>query len=275
LHREPAAFVRIVVTGAAQGIGRVISESFVRDGARVAGIDIQPCADTASACGPSFRGFAADIANELEVARAFIEIDEWFAAAPDILCNVAATYAIAPFVETPLDAFDQVMAVNVRGAFICSQQSARRMSRAGGGRIINITSTESVQAFALASVYGASKAALAHLTKSMAVELARDSILVNAVAPGAIATPSLLNTLAEMPVAARHDLERTPIGRLGTPEDVVAAVRFLAYHAAWTTGQTIYVDGGFLAAGLPMLVGLEATMKLPESWFKRADDVDA
>jgi len=266
---------RVIVTGAAQGIGQALAVSFAGDGARVAGIDLQTCSETAQRCGPAFRAFAADIAHEDEVTRAFEEIDGWFDSPPTILCNVAATYAVVPFLETPLEAFDRVMAVNLRGAFVCCQQAARRMARAGGGRIVNITSTESVQAFALASAYGASKAALAHLTKSMAVELARDSILVNAVAPGAIATPSLLAALAEMPAAARHDLERTPIDRRGAPEDVVAAVRFLAYEATWTTGQTIYVDGGFLAAGLPMLPEFEGTELLPATWFTTQDRRDA
>jgi NAD(P)-dependent dehydrogenase (short-subunit alcohol dehydrogenase family) len=260
----------IVITGAAQGIGRAISERFTAEGAHVAGIDIAPCTETARSCGPRFRAFPADIVDEDAVDHVFRQIDAWIEGSLDLLCNVAATYAIAPFVSTPLDAFDRVMAVNVRGAFMCGQQAARRMAAAGGGRIINITSTESVQAFALASAYGASKAALAHLTKSMAVELAQDAIMVNAVAPGAIATPALREALEQMPAAARHDRERTPLARLGTPDDVVAAVRFLAFEAEWTTGQTIYVDGGFLAAGLPMLAGLDGTEILPDRW--RPDD---
>ena len=267
--------IRVIVTGAAQGIGRAIAEAFAADGGRVAGIDIQASDETERACGDAFRAFSADIADEAAAERAFAEIDGWFAGPPEVLCNVAATYALAPFLATPLSAFDRVMSVNVRGAFICSQLAARRMRDAGGGRIINVTSTESVQAFALASVYGASKAALAHLTKSMAVELARDSILVNAVAPGAIATPTLLDALGDSPAAAKHDRDRTPIARLGQPEDIVAAVRFLARDARWMTGQTIYVDGGFLAAGLPLLDELvDAPGRLPESWFGQSAGTD-
>jgi NAD(P)-dependent dehydrogenase (short-subunit alcohol dehydrogenase family) len=247
----------IVITGAAQGIGQAIAESFASDGVRVAGLDVNQCDETEKLCGPTFRAFQADVADSRAVQRAFQEIDEWLRRSPDALCNVAATYAIAPFLETPLDAFDRVMAVNVRGPFICSQEAARRMREAGRGTIINITSTESEQAFALASVYGASKAALTHLTKGMAVELARYGIAVNAVAPGAIRTRALLESFESMPAAARHDLERTPLGRWGEPEDIVVAVRFLAYDATWMTGQTICVDGGFLATGLPMLSELD------------------
>jgi NAD(P)-dependent dehydrogenase (short-subunit alcohol dehydrogenase family) len=253
----------VVVTGAAEGIGQAVAHSFSRDGARVAGIDIRACEETAELCGASFRAFRADVSDEEAVKRAFQKIDAWLGASPDVLCNVAATYALVPFLRTTLPTFDRVMAVNVRGPFICSQEAARRMRRQGRGRIINITSTESEQAFALASVYGASKAALTHLTKSIAVELARDSIMVNAVAPGAIETRSLLASFDAMPEAARHDLERTPLGRWGKAEDIVAAVRFLAYDATWMTGQTIVVDGGFLAAGLPMLPELEETEILP------------
>ncbi len=265
---------RVIVTGAAQGIGLAIAQRFARDGARVAGIDVQEAAESEPDV-PGVRRFVVDIADERNVARAFDDIDAWFGGPPALLCNVAATYAMVAFVDTPLEAFDRVMDVNVRGAFVCSQHAARRMARAGGGAIVNITSTESVQAFALASVYGASKAALAHLTKSMAVELARDSIMVNAVAPGAIATASLLDSLDDLPAAARHDAERTPIGRLGSPDDIVAAVCFLAYDATWMTGQTIYVDGGFLAAGLPLLPELDGTQKLPSSWFPPRADPDA
>jgi NAD(P)-dependent dehydrogenase (short-subunit alcohol dehydrogenase family) len=119
------------------------------------------------------------------------------------------------------------------------------------GRIINITSTESEQAFALQSAYGASKGGLRQLTQGMAVELAPYGILVNAVGPGACSTPALDRQMAT-PRIAQHDLERTPLGRWGTPSDIASAVRFLACEASWMTGQTIYVDGGFLAAGLPM-----------------------
>jgi NAD(P)-dependent dehydrogenase (short-subunit alcohol dehydrogenase family) len=148
---------RVVVTGASRGIGREIARVFAADG-RVAGIDVLDCEETAGLCGSSFRSFVADVADEGQIGAAFTAIDDWFEAAPTVLCNVAATYALIDFLETPVSTLDRIMAVNVRGPFLCAQAAARRMAAAGGGRIINITSTESVQAFALASAYGASKA---------------------------------------------------------------------------------------------------------------------
>ena len=246
---------RVIMTGASSGIGQAIARMFCAEGARVANIDIADGSETARSCGSAFRSFAFDVAEPEQVAQAFSDVDAWFGAAPTVLVNVAAVFPNVAFLEMLPDTFDRVMAVNVRGPFLCSQQAARRMCHVQSGRIINITSTESVQAFALASAYGASKAALAHLTKGMAIELASHGITVNAVAPGAVETPPLLEWLEQNPEAAQHDLERTPLGRFGTPDDIVAAVRFLAKDATWMTGQTIYVDGGFLVAGLPVLPG--------------------
>jgi NAD(P)-dependent dehydrogenase (short-subunit alcohol dehydrogenase family) len=121
--------------------------------------------------------------------------------------------------------------------------------RGRGGRIINIASTASVQAWHLQSVYGASKGAVALLTRCMAIELGQYGICVNAVGPGTIVTPGSKEFLSDERVLA-NELGRVALDRLGQPEDIATAVRYLARDARWTTGQTIYVDGGFLAAGL-------------------------
>lgn len=242
---------RVVVTGGSSGIAQGIAQMFCAEKAMVASIDIQDGSETARLCGPLFRAFNADVAFEDEVGRVFKEIDAYFGSAPNVLCNVAGIAPEVAFLETPIEVFDRTMAVNVRGPFLCSQEAARRMLGAGGGRIINITSTESVQAWALQSAYGASKAALKHLTMGMAVDLAPYGIMVNAVGPGACETPALAVQMSSDRIS-RHDLERTPLGRWGTPADIAVAVRFLARDATWMTGQTIYVDGGYLAAGLPM-----------------------
>jgi NAD(P)-dependent dehydrogenase (short-subunit alcohol dehydrogenase family) len=255
---------RVVVTGAASGLGQGIAQMFCAEGAAVAGIDIQDAGETARLCGSRFRAFTADVADEDEVAGVFGEVDEHFGGGLTVLCNVAGIAPEIAFLDTPASVFDRVMAVNVRGPFLCAQQAARRMKAAGGGRIVNITSTEAELAWALQSVYGASKAALRHLTMGMAVELAADGITVNAVGPGACETPALAVQMQSGRIA-QHDLERTPLGRHGRPADIAAAVRFLAVDATWLTGQTIYVDGGYLAAGLPMFPEIAAIRRgLPE-----------
>lgn len=258
------ARLKIVVTGASSGIGRGVARMFCEDGDLVVNIDQTEEKEIGGLYPASFRTIVADVSESGEVRRAFEQIDEFFESPPDVLCNVAGIGPEVAFLRTSVEVFDRVMAVNVRGPFLCAQESARRMVAAGGGgRIINITSTEAEQAFALQSVYGASKGALRQLTKAMAVELAPHNILVNAVGPGACQTPALAVQMSTG-VVAKHDLDRTPLGRWGTPEDIASAVRFLARDASWMTGQTIYVDGGFLATGLPMFPEIaEIERRLP------------
>jgi NAD(P)-dependent dehydrogenase (short-subunit alcohol dehydrogenase family) len=247
---------RVVVTGASRGIGQGIAVMFAGEGATVAGLDIRDGGETASLAGAGFRHFEADVSDPAAVARAFSEIDAHFGAAPDVLCCVAGIAPEVAFLETTPELFDRIIAVNVRGPFLCGQAAAARMKEAGGGRIVNISSTAAVQGWALASAYGASKGGVALLTRCMAIELARYSIAVNAVGPGTIETPLAASLLGKRDWV-EHDLARTPTGRFGRPDDIAAAVRFLARDATWMTGQTIYVDGGFLATGGPMLDSLE------------------
>ena len=131
------------------------------------------------------------------------------------------------------------------------------MAEQGEGRIVNVLSTAAFQGFALESAYCASKGAALLLTRTMAIELAPLGIAVNAVAPGTVRTAMGSAYLGDGPIAA-HELSRTPLGRLGAPEDIAEAIAFLAGPASWTTGTVLAVDGGFLAAGLPALDGLEA-----------------
>ena len=253
---------RVVVTGASRGIGQGVAAMFCAEGSIVAGLDLRDGEETAQLCGSDFRHFPCDLALPDQIVSAFTVIDEWFdGAAPDVLVCVAGIAPEVAFIDTPIDVFDKVFAVNVRAVFLCGQEGARRMRSAGGGRIVNIASTASVQAWAMQAVYGASKGAVALLTKCMAVELAAHGITVNAVGPGTIETPLAEHFLGD-PRMRANELGRAPLGRLGTPEDIAAAVRFLARDARWMTGQVIYVDGGFLAAGLTMAPGDETRTSL-------------
>lgn len=246
---------RVVVTGASRGIGQGVAAMFSAEGSTVAGLDLRNGDETARLCGDGFRHFPCDLAIPEQIASAFTAVDEWFGgSAPDILVCVAGIAPEVAFIDTPVDVFDEVFAVNVRAVFLCGQEGARRMRAASRGRIINIASTASVQAWAMQAVYGASKGAVALLTKCMAIELAAHGITVNAVGPGTIETPLAEHFLAD-PRARANEVDRAPLGRLGTPEDIAAAVRFLARDARWMTGQIIYVDGGFLATGLTMAPG--------------------
>ena len=248
---ETLAGSRVVVTGSSSGIGQAVAEMFCREGALVAGLDIVDGAPMRAALGETFTPVACDLSDPAEIERAFRDIDEAFGGeAPDVLACVAGICAEVPFLDSPAELFDAIFAVNVRGVMLCGQEAGRRMRDSGrGGRIINIASTASVQAWQLQSVYGASKGAVALLTRCMATELGQYGIHVNAVGPGTIVTPGSREFLSDERVQA-NELGRVALDRLGQPEDIAAAVRFLARDARWMTGQTVYVDGGFLAAGL-------------------------
>jgi NAD(P)-dependent dehydrogenase (short-subunit alcohol dehydrogenase family) len=246
-----------LVTGGSRGIGQAVCVRLAADGARIAILDVLPPDETRSLLlePEADLWFAeTDLARPGQIEAAFTRLeDEW--GIPAVLVNVAGVFADVPFLETTVEVWDRIMNVNARGLFFASQSAARRMRRNGGGRIVNILSTASAQGFALESVYCASKGAALLLTRTLAIELARDGIVVNGVGPGTVQTPMGADYLGEGPIG-EHELARTPLARFGRPEDIAEAVAFLATRASWTTGQVLYVDGGFLAAGLPLLEGL-------------------
>jgi NAD(P)-dependent dehydrogenase (short-subunit alcohol dehydrogenase family) len=248
-----------VVTGGAQGIGQATCLRLARAGARVAILDVgvpEATLELLHAAGAEAWSTVADVGDQASVEAAFAALeDAW--GPPAVLANVAGVFADVPFLETPVDVWERMMAVNARGVFLCSQQAAARMAEAGGGRIVNVLSTASFQGFALESAYCASKGAALLLTRGMAVELAPLGIAVNGVAPGTVETAMGAAYLGDGPIAT-HELSRTPLGRRGAPEDIAEAIAFLAGPASWTTGAVLCVDGGFLATGLPALDGLAA-----------------
>jgi 3-oxoacyl-[acyl-carrier protein] reductase len=247
-----------VVTGGSQGIGRGVCLRLARDGARVAILDIGDAAETrdliAGLGGESWYA-QTDIADPGAIERAFAHLEsDW--GPPRALANVAGVFDDVPFLDTSEAVWDRHMDINAKGMFFCCQSAARRMRAAGGGRIVNILSTAAAQGFALESAYCASKGAALLLTRTLAIELAPDGIVVNGVGPGTIQTDMGADYLAGGPIA-EHELSRTPLARFGQPEDIAEAVAWLLSDARWLTGQVIYVDGGFMAAGLPYLSGLE------------------
>jgi NAD(P)-dependent dehydrogenase (short-subunit alcohol dehydrogenase family) len=160
----------------------------------------------------------------------------------DILVNNAGITIWSGFLDMAEDVWDRTIDTNLKGAFVCGQQAARRMLRQGGGRIVNVSSGAGKGAFWGAAAYNASKGGLNLLTMAMATELGRHNILVNAVAPGAI---QIERTLRDDPNYAQSWGPLAPQGRVGTPEDVAGVVVFFCSpESGYVTGQVLYVDGG-------------------------------
>jgi len=187
--------------------------------------------------------FAGDVSRAEDVNQLFASAEEKFGGV-DILVNNAGITRDALLLRMEEHDWDMVMAVNLKGAFLCSKAAARRMMKNRFGRIINISSVVGVMGNAGQANYSASKAGLIGLTKSLAKEFAGRNITVNAIAPGFIATEMTANLPKE---ALEKYLEAIPLGRPGTPADVAGVVKFLAGdEAGYITGQVIHVDGGML-----------------------------
>ncbi len=241
---------RVVVTGASGGIGRAIARRFCDEGARVVNLDRADPTEAAALCGKNFSTVAVDLADAADIARAFRELDAAFGDAPDLLVCCAAMSVAADILAMTTADFDRQFAVNVRGTFLCAQEAARRMKAVRRGQIVVITSVAAEQAWAGEPVYCMTKAAQRSLVQALAVELAPYGIRANAVGPGIIdhASQNMARTRDQGGVL-QHDLDRTPMARFGKPEEIAEAVAFTT-RATWMTGQTVYVDGGFLASGL-------------------------
>lgn len=243
-----------VVTGGAGGIGTAVVARLAREGASVAVLDLRQPDESAITTGDNGSKLwyrRTDLADPVDVSEAFTSLRRE-CGAPAILVNAAGVATAAPFLETTVEEWDRTLDVNARAIFVASQEAARQMKENGGGRIINILSTASQQGFAHGSAYCASKGAALMLTRTLAIELASYNITVNGVAPGTVRTPAASGYI-EDPIASAHELARTPLRRFGEPHEIAEVVAFLATRATWITGETIYVDGGFLVTGMPPL----------------------
>jgi NAD(P)-dependent dehydrogenase (short-subunit alcohol dehydrogenase family) len=248
-----------LVTGAARGIGLAVAKKFLAEGWQVALLDIADDLLSKSlealAMPDRTLGLFCDVSDKGAVTGAFANLERRFGRL-DALVNNAGIAVFAPLMETSDADWSRVLEVNLTGPFLCTKAAAPLMRDHGGGAIVNITSISGLRASTLRSAYGTSKAALAHLTKQLAVELAGLGIRVNGVAPGPVDTAMAKAVHSPEIRADYHDA--IPLNRYGLEEELAEAIFFLCSdRASYITGQILAVDGGFDAAGigLPTLRG--------------------
>jgi 2-deoxy-D-gluconate 3-dehydrogenase len=238
-----------LVTGAARGLGQGMALALADAGADVVAADIGESAETRNRIRGAGRRCETVEANVAEAGSAQRLVDKTLTAFGrlDILVNNAGIIRRAPLLEFTEKDWDDVMDVNIKAVFLLSQAAARVMVKQGQGKIINIASMLSFQGGIRVPSYTSSKSAVMGLTRLMACELGPQGINVNAIAPGYMATDNT-RALREDPERNKAILERIPMGRWGTPEDLQGLVVFLASDAsAYINGYTIAVDGGWLA----------------------------
>ncbi len=237
-----------LVTGAGQGFGFGIAEAFIREGARVACLDLK--SDVAEAAAKRFGADAialhADVAKRADVERAAQAAIDAFGRIDIVVNNAGTTHRNKPLLEVEEAEFDRIFAVNVKSIFLTAQAFVPHMRSQGGGVFINVGSTAALRPRPGLAVYNASKGAVHVMTKSMAVELAPDRIRVCALAPVAGETPLLAMFMGEDTPEKRAAFRATvPLGRFSMPQDIGAAALFLASdEASFLTGVVLEVDGG-------------------------------
>jgi NAD(P)-dependent dehydrogenase (short-subunit alcohol dehydrogenase family) len=231
-----------VITGGSGGLGAACAEALAAAGAEPVVVGRSAAALEAVAARTGGRAVPCDVTDAGEVRAAFAGLD-----AVDVLVTCAGGNRPQPFLEVEPDALEWSLALNVRGAFLCAQAAAARMAAAGrGGAIVHVTSQMGHVGAPGRTVYCAAKHAVEGLAKAMAVELAPQGIRVNCVAPTFVDTPM---TRPYLEGEERDEvLRRIPLGRLGEPAEVAAAVTFAASDAAsLMTGASLVVDGGWTA----------------------------
>ncbi len=238
-----------IITGAANGIGQACARLFAQQGAKVVLADIQDAPGQALAQELVAQGHQAsfvhcDVGIKADVDALVGQVMQQHGRI-DVLVSNAGIFKASPFLEVSESDFDEVLRVNLKGAFLMGQAAARAMKTTGGGAIVHMSSVNGVMAIPEIASYNVSKGGINQLTRAMALALADDGIRVNAVAPGTIATELARQAVLTSEAARSKILSRTPMKRLGEPEEVARAVAFLASDASsYITGEILTIDGG-------------------------------
>ena len=241
-----------IITGGGSGMGRVAAELFAREGAKVVVAEVteeagQDTARTVTEAGGQATFVRADVSNEAE-ARAMVDHAITTFGRVDVLYNNAGIMPAADHsvIDTDVATWDKVMAVNVRGVFLGCKYAIPHMVEQGSGSVINIASFVALLGCSVPQdAYTASKGAILSLTRSLAVQFGPNGVRSNAICPGPVETPLLLDWLVKDEEAKRIRLARNPTGRFGKPEEIVAMAVYLASdESRWTNGASLVVDGG-------------------------------
>jgi NAD(P)-dependent dehydrogenase (short-subunit alcohol dehydrogenase family) len=243
-----------VITGAGGGMGRDAARLFSEEGARVAVADVslEAAEESAALCavGSAF-AVQVDVADEDGVRALMAATAERFGGI-DVLYNNAGISPDddASVLDTSVEAWDRVQAVNTRGVFLCCKHGIPYLLERGGGSVINVASFVAILGAATSQIsYTASKGAVLSMSRELAVQFARQGVRVNALCPGPVETPLLLAIWGDDPAAAQRRLVHLPMGRLAKPREIVNAALFLASdESSYVNGATFLVDGGLTAA---------------------------
>ena len=241
-----------VITGAGGGMGRDATILFSEEGAQVCAADVNlAAAQEAAAQARDAFAHQVDVADESSV-KAMMDVTVERYGGIDVLYNNAGISPDddASILDTSVEAWDRVQAVNTRGVFLCCKHGIPHLLERGGGSVINVASFVAIVGAATSQIsYSASKGAVLSMSRELAVQFARDNVRVNALCPGPVETPLLLNIFGDDPAALERRRVHWPTGRLAKPREVVNGALFLASDdSSYVTGSTFLVDGGLTAA---------------------------
>jgi 2-keto-3-deoxy-L-fuconate dehydrogenase len=234
---------RALVTGAGSGIGAAVARRLHEEGAEVVltNVSAEPVESIAAELGERASAVRLDVRDEDAVREVVRDID--------VLANVAGIGSTTAAPDTPLEVWEDVLAVNARGTFLCCKHAIPGMVERGGGSIVNMASAAALVGLRNRVAYSASKGAVVAMTRALAVDHVADGVRVNAVCPGTVDSPWVRRLVEEIGESLEALRARQLMGRLGTTEEIAAAVAYLASdEAAFVTGTAFVVDGGLTAA---------------------------